>query len=372
MALLVDPLTLGTKGGDHAPELARELLGRGHVVRGFGAPPGVIPHSSEVEHGEMRLATWRPDVLVAYDALSPTAWLGARTARRHSAGLVLVEAGIEQRPSPVRALQWVGERLWGRFVRHTANALVALDPVAERLALHEGFPVQSITNLPQGVDLEHYRPGLSSALIARHRIRGRILLYIGRLEESRGLRTLLHAFAATVGQRGDWSLVLAGEGADRATLRAMADQLGVSEGVHWLPRPRPEELPALIGGSTLLAVPALHDDVRGKQIPRAMGCGIPVLASDLPRLRYFVEPEETGLLAAPGNRNAWVEILQLAAGSPMGRSRWGTRAREVALERFAWPRIAGDFERVLFEAVRAQRASRLARRRRGGEVVEHT
>ncbi len=373
MALLVDPLTLTTKGGDHAPELARELLGRGHAVRGFGAPPGIIPHSTDGEPGDTGLASWRPDVVVAYDALSPTAWLGARTARRLSAALVLVEVGIAHpRRIHERFLQWIGERAWARYVRHTANAVVALDPVADRLARDEGFPPQSITTLPQGVDLELFRPGLSSALIAQQRIRGRILLYVGRLEEARGVRTLLHAFAATVGQRSDWSLVLAGEGAERVSLRAGADRIGVSERVHWLPRPRREELPALIGGATLLAVPARDASVRGKQIARAMGCGVPVLASDLPRLRYYVEPDRTGLLAPPGDRAAWTAILQRAASSPVVRDRWGQHAREVALERFSWPRIAEDFERVLIEAVRTQQETRLAHPNGEGEPVENT
>jgi glycosyltransferase involved in cell wall biosynthesis len=373
IALLLDPLTQRSKGLDHAPKLARELLGRGHAVRGFGAAPGTIPHSSDAttETDASGLASWRPDVLVAYDALSPTAWLGARTARKLDAALVLVEVGIEHpRRFHERGLQWVGERLWGGYVRSSANALVALDPVAERLALKEGFPKESITTLAQGVSLERFRPGLSSALVSRQRIRGRILLYVGRLEESRGVRTLLQAFARTVGQRSDWALVLAGEGSDRASLRAAADRLGVAERVHWLARPRPEELPALIGASTLLAVPATDDSVRGKQIPRAMGCGIPVLASDLPRLRFFVEPDVTGLVAPPGDVRAWSEIIQRAASSPVARARWGHRAREIAVERFSWVQVTEHFERVLLEAVRSQRRARDAQRSIEGEAVE--
>ncbi len=358
VALLVDPLTMRTKGGDHAPEIARELLGRGHLVRGFGVAPSVIPHSSE-ESGAIEvpgLLAWKPDVLIAYDALSPTAWLGARTARKLGAGLVLVEVGIEHpRRIHERVLQAIGERLWGRYVRRTANALIALDEEAARLAELEGFPETSITTLLPGVDLERFRPGLSSALVAHHRIRGRMLTYVGRLEESRGLRTLLDAFASTVGQRNDWSLVIAGDGPASASFRAVADRLGVSERVHWLGRPRQEELPALIGAATLMAVPALDTAVRGKQIGRAMACGVPILASDNARLRSWVQEDVTGLLAAPGDRMAWREILTRAAGAPMARKRWGENARQFAVSEFAWPRVAERFEHVLVRALRSQK-----------------
>ncbi|MFT5284602.1 MAG: glycosyltransferase involved in cell wall biosynthesis [Planctomycetota bacterium] len=361
IALLVDPLTMGTKGGDHAPEIARELLSRGHQVRGFGAAPGAIPHSSDepTDSDTPGLLSWKPDVLVAYDALSPTAWLGARIARKLDAGLVLVESGIEHpRRMHERALQAIGERLWGRFVRRTANVLIALDQEAERLALAEGFPQASIQTVTGGVDLERFRPGLSSALIARHRIRGRILSYIGRLEDARGVNTLLHAFATTVGQRSDWSLVLSGEGEARVSLRAAADRLGVSERVHFLGRLRQEELPGLLGGSTLLAVPTLTAEVRGKQIIRAMSCGIPVLASDNHRLRSYVNPEETGLLAKPGSAEEWKEIMQRAAGSPVARERWGQQAREQAVSRFGWASVAERFEHVLIQAIRSQASVR--------------
>jgi len=364
VALLVDPITLRQKGGDHAPELARQLLGRGHLVQGFGAPPGVIPHSALEPTGDglngaagRGLQRYRPDVLVAYDALSPTAWWAARAARRLGAALVLVEVGIAQLPRlHARLLQCIGEHLWGRYVRNTARTVVALDPVAEALARAEGFDEQRIALLPQGVDLDHFRPGLSSAQLGRHHIRGRMLLYVGRLETSRGVDTLLHAFAATVGQRDDWTLVLAGEGGARARLRATADQLGVASRTRWLPRPRREELPALLGAATLVAVPALDDAVRGKQIARAMACGVPTLVSDLPRLTFLTEHEVTGLVARPGDLAHWTDSLQHAAGSPMALKRWGQTARQRAEARLSWAAIAAEFEAVL-EAARERAAA---------------
>jgi glycosyltransferase involved in cell wall biosynthesis len=122
--------------------------------------------------------------------------------------------------------------------------------------------------------------------------------------------------------------------------------------VHWLPRPRREELPGLFGASTLLAVPATEDVVLGRNVARALASGVPVLASDLPRLRYFVEDGETGLLVAPGDVAAWADAIRRAASSPMARSRWARNARATAEARFDWRDVTTSFER-LFEDVRA-------------------
>lgn len=358
IAILVDPFTLRVKGGDHAPELARELLNRGHTVRGFGAPEGVIPRSgndpdSRAPAEGPGAAGFAPDAIVAYQSLSPAAWLGARLARKRGIPLVLVEVGARSEDSRrARLLRRVGEVLWGRFVRRHTSAVVALDPGALERVLHHGFARERVSLVPPGVDLNDYRPGLTSGLVLRHHIRGRILLYMGWIGPGRGLETLIEAFARTVGQRNDWSLVLAGDGPARAELRAQVDRFGIGSCVHWIGTPRIEETPGLLGASTLLAVPGLDDSVRGQHIPKAMACGLPVLCSDQPILRFLVEPEGSGLIVPAGNLQAWIEALRRAAMSPETRRRWGQRGRAIAEERLAWSQVARQIEARILSGAR--------------------
>jgi glycosyltransferase involved in cell wall biosynthesis len=372
VALILDPLSLslgqglGGKWASHAPELAREFLGRGYHVRGFGVPAGLIPRSSSepLDEGAPlagRLRQFAPDVMVAYDALSPAALRGARMARRLGATLVLVEGG-EGGPLAWkdRTLRRVGEMLWGPYVRRAASAVVALDPRAERVALKARFARELVSIIPHGVDVQAFRPGLASTLVARQRIRGRILLYLGKLAKERGVCQLMNAFARTVGQRSDWNLVYAGNGPERAELRAMADRLGLGDRVHWV-EPREEELPGLLGASTVLAIPALSDEVVGRYAARAMACGLPILASDLANLRAFVHRGENGLLVTPGSLDAWTEALQHAAGAPNTRARWARTSRTLAIERYSWPAVAARFEE-LFQVARERTRAKLAAR----------
>jgi glycosyltransferase involved in cell wall biosynthesis len=361
IVFLLNPFDLRVKGGAYVPQLARELLGRGHTVRGFGAPEGVVPRSAEEGDGESLsglggVVRFAPQVIVAYDALSPAALLGARASRRLSVPLVLVESGFSGSGTRLeRFLRWVGQKLWGPFVRRQAQRIVALDPIAREQALREGFAEEQIVVLPAGVDLQRFRPGLSSGLVSRHRLRGRLLLYVGRLGAGRGLETLLQAFARSLAQGGHWSLVLAGEGSrqEKKELRALAARQGIGAHVHWLPLPRSEELPGLLGSASALVVPAVDDTVRGKQIPRALASGLPVIASGLPRLNSLVVDGETGLLVAPGDIGAWSEALLQVARSPEARKRWGAAARAMAVERLGWERIATSFEAELLRLLPA-------------------
>lgn len=368
IAILLNPFDLAVKGGEYAPALARELLGRGHNVRGFGAPPGVIPRSGadpgpdgmQPRPEAPGVVGFGPDAIVAYDALSPAAFLGARASRRLRVPLVLVEAGTAAvGPWHGRFLRWCGERLWGPFVRRMAHGVVALDPIAREQALSEGFAADRIRVVPSGVDLATFRPGLTSNLIARHRITGRVLLYIGRLSIDRGLDVLIHAFGRTVGQGRDWTLVIAGDGParERQALRAQVDRLGMGTFVRWLPSPRTEEMPGLLGSATMMAVPAHDSRVRGIHIPRALACGLPVLASDLPRFAELLEHDGTGLLVEAGSIAAWSEALARAAGAPQARARWSKRAREVAQGRLDWALVAREFEELLRAAEGAKAGS---------------
>lgn len=365
IALVLNPFTLRRKGGDHAPWIAKELLGRGHAVRVFGDVIGGIPQSqleAVTEEGaapleRAGLVTFKPDVIVAYDGLSPAAWRSARAARKLGIPLVLVEEGFPDRGKPVeRVLRYFGARGWGGFVRRTATHLVALDPAAQGQAHDEGFDPKLVTILRSGVDTTTFRPGLTSQVLYRHGVAGEVLLHIGRIEPGRGIDVLIDAFARTVGRRGDWSLVFAGVGSHRAALRAQADRLGVGARVHWTPVPATEELPGLLGASTALLVPAMDDDVASLKISRAMASGIPVLVSDVDRLGGLVVHDENGLVVPAGDREAWGQAISRLSSDPNRRARWGAAARLRAKEHFSWPSIADRFESTLMDSVRAGQA----------------
>ncbi|MEO0661749.1 MAG: glycosyltransferase family 4 protein [Planctomycetota bacterium] len=366
IALVLNPFTLRRKGGEHAPCISRELLGRGHRVRVFGDVAGDVPHSRTPGEDEgiapldgTGLRDFAPDVIVAYDGLSPAAWRGARASASLDVPLVLVEEGLPDRGRAIeRLLRAFGARAWGRLVRRQARRVVALDPVAVARAQREGFRPEIVTELRAGVDIHSFRPGLHSALIGQPSVGQHVLLFIGRLEPDRGLEVLVDVFARTVGQVSGWTLALAATGSYRTRIRAQVERLGISARVHWLGVPRAEELPGLLAGATALLVPALDDDVASLKIRRAMAAGIPVLVSDVARLRGTVDHDETGLVVPAGDRAAWIEAVQRLASDPNRRARWGSRARQVAVDSLSWEHVAERFEKVLHDAVSGHEAER--------------
>ncbi|MFT6364183.1 MAG: glycosyltransferase involved in cell wall biosynthesis, partial [Planctomycetota bacterium] len=266
--------------------------------------------------------------------------------------LLLVEPGTTREATPLheRLLQGIGERMWGRYVRTTAAGVVALDPVAHQHALDDGFGEDRIHLLSTGVDLERWKPGAAGSAMSRFGIRGRALVHVGPLETSHGLEELIAAFAATVGQRNDWSLVLAGNGSGRRGLRTTAERLGIAARIHWLHDVDEDELPSLLSASTLFVAPALDDSPLIRPVLRALACGLPVLASDTDRYRWAVQNNESGLVVPMEGKPAWEKALTRASTSPKARERWSIGARQWAEGNLDWKNIAQAFERMMYKA----------------------
>lgn len=357
MALLVDPLAARTRGSGHARGLASALSDRGHRVLTYGLPGGARS-SPEAGSGSSRIAgpetiaAEAPEVVLAYDAHSPAAWVGAKVARRCGIPLAIVEPGGVTRSGILeRTLQRVGGGLFGATVRRAAAWVFCPDEWASHLALEAGFEPEKVETLWGGVDVQRFRPDANGSLLSRHRIRGRVLLHAGRLGNSEGSSVLMAAFARTIGRRVDWSLVLCGDGHSSPRLRAQRERLGISANVFLLPTPEEKEWPGLFAAAEIFAAPSVDEGVRGGTLLRAMASARPVLASNLQRTVGLVEPDGNGTLLAPGDLDAWTEGIERLSRDPVRRERMGARGRELCKSVFGWRPVAQRVEGRLFDLV---------------------
>jgi glycosyltransferase involved in cell wall biosynthesis len=195
--------------------------------------------------------------------------------------------------------------------------------------------------LPHGVDTERFRPGLVSSLTSRHHIQGRYVLSLGPLETESRHELVIQAFARTVGQRADWSLVIAGEGSLRARLRAEADRAGVGARVHWVENLSEQELPGVLSSATLAVLAGT--DPRAALFAKLLACGVPIVAESGGRAEFLVG-DHCGVTVAQG---AWAAGLGRAAAAPELRLRWSQEARRVALEELDWKQVARGFEAAI-------------------------
>ena len=106
------------------------------------------------------------------------------------------------------------------------------------------------------------------------------ILYVGRLHYWKGMHLGLQAFAKLVRSHHNASLTIIGDGPDRPRWCRLADRLGVSGKVDWVPWLNRDQLFRLYARHDLLLFPSLHDS-GGMVVLEGMAHGLPVVCLDL-------------------------------------------------------------------------------------------
>ncbi len=179
-------------------------------------------------------------------------------------------------------------------------------------------PVQAISS---GVDLERFRPISAEDRAALRQRYGldphkTLLLYVGRVDQDKGLDLLLHAFAQL--QRDDLQLAIAGKGSHLHALQALAKQLCVDQHVV-LPGYIPDEdLPALHHSADIFVMPS-EVELQSIATLEAMATGRPVIAANACALPEIVTDDVNGYLFQPGDAADAARCIAQLSGMP---ERW--------------------------------------------------
>jgi phosphatidylinositol alpha-mannosyltransferase len=182
--------------------------------------------------------------------------------------------------------------------------------------------------------------------------RENIVVFIGRHDPRKGLEVLLRAWPEVRRQTGATLRVI---GADpRAVRLLMTRQRLTDDGVELLGVIVGDPLTSELARAKLLCAPSLGGESFGMVLARAFGCATPVVASDIPGYDQVMAPE-VGLTVPPGDSKRLGEaLIELLSDEPR-RQRMGEGARERALERYGWAKLAERLA-AIYEGVVARAA----------------
>ena len=183
---------------------------------------------------------------------------------------------------------------------------------------------------------------------------GPVILSVGRFTAVKRTGLLIEAFAAARKRFAQpASLVLVGghpgEWEGEHPLQTV-ERLG-ARGVFLAGWHEHDTLALFLSASDVLALASVREQF-GQVLVEAMAAELPLIAVDRFGPSEIVEPG-TGWLVEPDDRDALADALVAAVNDPAERRRRGAAARAVALERYAWPtlagRVAGLFDEVAGE-----------------------
>jgi len=289
------------------------------------------------------VARFEPDVVVGY-WVYPDGFAALRTARQLGKPCVVGALGSDIH---VRS----GSNAWlTRYTIRHADSLIVVSEAMKRSAIADfdarpdrvhtivnGFN-RSVFRLQDGAEA---RRALGIAADAR------LLIYVGRFVEAKGLLELLDAFEALAAADPSLRLALIGDGVMADQLPDIVRRKGLEQRVIFPGGLEPLEVARWIAAADLLTLPSWSEGYPNVVV-EALACGTPVVATDVGGTREILR-DDAGLLVPPRN----VDALRTALAAVLARA-WDRRAIAASMER-SWDDVASETLGVCEQAVGSRR-----------------
>ena len=227
---------------------------------------------------------------------------------------------------------------------YEADAIITVSAGLRDAMVALGAPAAKITVLRNGVDLSLFRPLDRDAARAALGVAGPTLVSVGALIARKGHDRTIAALTRLPG----WSLLIAGDGPERASLEALAKRLGVASRVRLL-GPVPHGALASLYSAADLSVLASSREGWANVLLESMACGTPVIASPIPGNPEVVQSPAAGSIAKANTAEAIAEAID-------GRPATDRNATRRYAEQFSWDATSRG-QLALFEAIVKQRKS---------------
>lgn len=245
-----------------------------------------------------------------------------------------------------RALRW-GRRL-ERYAYRLASRIVVIEEGFRGSLLRQGIDASKVVVIPNWADLDGIRP-LERDADARARLgatdRDLLVLHSGNMGHKQGLANAVEA-AALASPRARLGLI--GDGAQRAALQSMVDELQLTN-VRLLPLQPAAEFPRFLAAADILLLnqrAGVVDSVAPSKLLAYMSAGRPILAAvhaDSAAAR-LIECAQCGLVVAPEDPRELALAMDNLAADEVGRRRMGAAGRRFVERHFARDLVLGSWD----------------------------
>jgi colanic acid/amylovoran biosynthesis glycosyltransferase len=297
------------------------------------------PTSGEI----VRLRTHSPRLVYAHFALD--GYAAMRLAKQLRVPLVTALHGYDVTMSDeaIGATRLGREYLKGRRRLQKEGALfVACSAYVRSRAIERGYPADRTVVRYIGVDVARFTPPATGR-------REPIVLFVGRLVEKKGCRSLIEAMAEVQRRYPKAELMVIGDG----PLRADCEELAAARLIRcrFLGAQSPAVVQEWMARATVFCVPsvvAASGDAEGFGIVfiEAQAMGLPVVSTKSGGIPEAVDDGHTGLLVAEGDHQALAEaILKLLQDDELWQ-RFSIAGRRRVVENFNLARQTERLEDV--------------------------
>lgn len=329
----IDPklLVLGPSG-----KVVEELQEDGISVRCLSMKPFDVRAFFEFKRS---IEETQPDILHVHNWRATTFALLLKTSS--SVPVIVHEHTISQK---IPFVQQVADRA----LNHRVDRVLAVsDGAARNCVSARHFPKDRIETVMNGIPLDLDSPQPEEHIRAIQSELGiepgsNIVGFVGRLDETKGPRYLVEAFAQLGRLPRETYLVIVGDGPLAGELKEIARSAGIADRTMFLGYRR--DVKRLQRVFSVQAMPSLSEGL-GLAALEAMASSVPLVASDIPGLDEILQDDVNSILVPSRDPCALAKALERALTEPEICRRLAVAARE-AVDSYEIGRNVDDIVRV--------------------------
>jgi glycosyltransferase involved in cell wall biosynthesis len=267
--------------------------------------------------------------------------------------LVLPGTWLFGRPSEARGK----ERFYRFFLRRALDAcdrvvLYSRLMLPEIMLYHPKLDVSKVVYIHNAVNVKRFSPeGEVSQRLMSLKEGRKCVLYVGRVNEKKGVGDLIRAFEIVSNRQRDCILAVAGSGDGKYVEELVKEvsRAGLDDRVYFLGPVPNREMPALMRAADIIA----YATREGEGIPRAllegMACGKPVVATEVAGIPEAVIDGVTGFVVKPRDIAALADRLSILLVDDSLRREMGLKARRHVEAEFNYDTVIPKIAALLRE-----------------------
>jgi len=240
-----------------------------------------------------------------------------------------------------RMLHWLKKR-----IINSCDALTVVSNAMRNTVLDMGVASEKVRVISMGVDLANFYTQDSGIERSNNE-----LLFVGRLVEKKGLNVLLNAMPQVIQAHPDACLTIAGAGPMEGRLKIIVREKNLTNKIAFLGMRPQSELPLLYRRAAIAVFPFIvaengDQEGLGLVVVEAMGCGCPVIASDLPAIHDTIVHGKNGLMVPPGSPEMLASAITTLLSDAELRLQLSREARNSVVDKFDWEQVAYKYSKL--------------------------
>jgi glycosyltransferase involved in cell wall biosynthesis len=232
------------------------------------------------------------------------------------------------------------KRIWNKARRVFANS-EGLRDLAVRT--DPGREIEVILN---GVDVMQFARERTDGEAEMDNLR---ILCVSRLIERKGIGYLIDAMSR-IGDTG-FELDIVGTGIEEEALKTRTRELALEDRIRFHGFQPKKILSRSYHQADVLVLPSLSESL-SMALLEGMGCGLPVVASNVGGIPDVVRDGENGILVEPGDSKALADALIYLKRNPSLREEMGGRNARHIRKNFSWEHVVDRYEEAYGEIVK--------------------